>query len=64
MRNRFVTPFWKNALDSLPASVRPRYAADFEAAERWELRLAAMIERWSTVKNAIGRAVRAPRSAH
>jgi hypothetical protein len=41
MRNELMTPFWKNALASLPASVRSRYAADIAAAERWELRIDA-----------------------
>ena len=40
------TAFWRNAADSLPASVRARYVGHFEDAERWELRLDAAIEAW------------------
>lgn len=44
MRNEIMTPFWKNALASLPASLRSRYAADIAAAERWELRIDAAVK--------------------
>ena len=44
MHNHLVTPFWKNALQSLPAEVRPRYVLQMEAAERWELRLTGLVE--------------------
>ena len=44
MRNRLVTSFWKNALESLPSGLRSRYLHDIEAAERWELRLNAAVE--------------------
>jgi hypothetical protein len=44
MRNELVTPFWKNALNSLPADLRPRYEHHIAAAERWELRLDALVE--------------------
>lgn len=64
MRNELKTPFWKNALESLPPEVRARHVHDIEAAERWELRLAALIEAWTQVKNAFGRIFQAPRSAH
>ena len=50
MRNQLVTPFWKNALESLPAALRPRYASHIAAAERWELRLNAVVELWSRIK--------------
>ncbi len=52
MRNDLVTPFWRNAYDSLPAHVRQRYAAEFVAAERWELTLRALIEAWTRAKAA------------
>lgn len=42
------TRFWRGAADSLPPSVRERYAAYFEAAERWDLALDALI---AAVKN-------------
>ena len=59
MRNEIVTPFWKNALASLPASVRARYAPDIAAAERWELRIDAAAKRWTRARTALTRAVHA-----
>jgi hypothetical protein len=64
MRNEPVTPFWKDALESLPASLRARYAHDIAAAERWELRIDAIVQAWTRVKAALGRAFQTPRSAH
>jgi hypothetical protein len=63
MRNAPATPFWKNALASLPAPVRERYALQFEAAERWELWLDAAVEAWTGAKTAVSRTLkhRAPR---
>ena len=61
--NELVTPFWKNALDSLPASLRARYAHDIAAAERWELRIEAIGELLSRVKNAFS-GTSQPRGAH
>jgi hypothetical protein len=55
MRNEPVTPFWKDALASLPASLRARYAHDIAAAERWELRIDALIEAWTRAKAALTR---------
>jgi hypothetical protein len=55
MRNELVTPFWKDALESLPPSLRARYANDIAAAERWELRIDAIVEAWTRVKAALGR---------
>ena len=52
MRDDLVTPFWRNAYDSLPASVRQRYITEFVAAERWELTLRALIEVWTRAKAA------------
>ncbi len=63
MRNELVTPFWNNALDSLPASLRARYAQDIAAAERWELRIEALVELLARAKAALGRTFQ-PRSAH
>jgi hypothetical protein len=59
MRNEITTPFWKNALASLPASVRPRYAADIAAAERWELRIDAAVKSWTRARRALGRTTQA-----
>jgi hypothetical protein len=52
MRNELVTPFWRNAYASLPASVRERYITEFVAAERWELTLSSLIEAWARAKAA------------
>jgi hypothetical protein len=59
MRNELVTPFWKNALESLPASLRTRYAHDIAAAERWELRIDALIKGWKRAKVALTRTLQA-----
>jgi hypothetical protein len=53
MRNEIVTPFWKNALASLPAEVRSRYAYDIAAAERWELRIDKALKRWARARTAL-----------
>jgi hypothetical protein len=59
MRNELVTPFWKNALESLPASLRSRYAQDMAAAERWELRIDAVVKGWKRAKAALSRTLQA-----
>ena len=64
MDNELVTPFWKNALQSLPAEVRHRHLRQIEQAERWELRLASVVEGWSRAKAAFPRMFQARRSAH
>jgi hypothetical protein len=64
MRNEFVTPFWKNALASLPESVQPRYELQLQAAERWELAFGTMIETLSRAWAGIGRVFNAPTGAH
>ena len=64
MRNEFVTPFWKNALASLPESVRPRYELQLQAAERWELAIGALIETLSRARAGIGRVFSTPSGAH
>ena len=43
------TKFWNKAFSSLPAPVRPRYLADFEQMERWELALDGAIELCSRI---------------
>jgi hypothetical protein len=58
MRNELMTPFWKNALASLPASVRSRYAADIAAAERWELRIDAAFKGLTRARSAFSRTIR------
>jgi hypothetical protein len=64
MRNELVTAFWKHALNSLPAELRPRYVHELEAVERWELRINALIEAGSRAKSALARMFQTPRSAH
>ena len=61
--NELVTPFWKNALESLPASLRSRYAQDIAAAERWELRIQAIGEFLARAKAALS-GTSQPRGAH
>ena len=64
MRNRLVTPFWIDALQSLPKEFRARHVRDIEQAERWELRLNALVESFARLKLALRRSFQAPRSAH
>ncbi len=64
MRNHLTTTFWKNALQQLPPEVRARHVHDIEAAERWELRLNALVESWTNAKAAVARMFQTPRSAH
>lgn len=64
MRSQLVTPFWKNALESLPADLRARYVHEMEAAERWELRIAALVEMGSRARSALAKMFQTPRSAH
>ena len=64
MRNQLVTPFWKDALAQLPAAIRERHVHDIEAAERWELRLDALIQTCTRAKDALTRLFQTPRSAH
>jgi hypothetical protein len=64
MRNEFTTPFWKNALESLPEEVRYRYAAQMKAAERWELAFGRLIESLSRAWSGIGRLFATPKGAH
>ena len=69
MRHTLVPPFWKEALASLPSSLRTRYVHEIEAAERWELRLDAAVESFARAKNALTKLFQPsrpaqPRSAH
>jgi hypothetical protein len=64
MRNELSTAFWQNALEQLPPGVRQRHLHDIEAAERWELRLQALIELCTRAKDALARLFQTPRSAH
>ena len=66
--NEFVTPFWKNALNSLPEPVRQRYSLQMHAAERWELGFGALIEvisrAWAGACSGLSRLFRSPTAAH
>ena len=67
MRNSLHTPFWRAAYQSLPETVRQRYLAHIERAERWELALDAVIEALSRAKDTLARLFNTPagsRSAH
>jgi hypothetical protein len=57
--NQLKTVFWNNALESLPASIRSRYAYDIAAAERWELRIDAVVRSWTRAKAAFSRTLEA-----
>jgi hypothetical protein len=62
--NEFVTPFWKDALASLPEEVRYRYSLQLHAAERWELAFGNLIELLSRAWAGVGRLFHTPSSAH
>lgn len=64
MRNQFVTKFWHEAHQSLPAELRPRYLTQMQAAERWELALGHVVQTFSSAKKALSRLFQTPRSAH
>ena len=64
VRNEFVTSFWRNAHQGLPASVRERYALQMRAAERWELAIGMLVDQFARARQAIARVFQAPRSAH
>jgi hypothetical protein len=50
-----ATSFWRNALAALPPGIQWRYAADFEAAERYERRLDFAMALWSAATRALAR---------
>jgi len=62
MRKEFVTSFWQQAYEKLPSGVRGQYLTQMKAAERWELAIGDVIEVWSRAKNAVARALHAPRT--
>lgn len=67
MRSTLHTPFWRAAYRSLPDTVRHRYLAHVERAERWDLALDAAFDALSRAKGALGRLFSTParpRSAH
>lgn len=54
-----TTSFWKDALASLSPEIRHRYAADFEAAERYEYVLDLIIEGWGYARHALAKSCQA-----
>jgi len=54
-RKTMTTSFWKDALASLPPAVQRRYAASFEAAERYEALLDLGVEAWDSGRRALGK---------
>ena len=62
--NEFVTPFWKDALASLPEEIQYRYALQMRAAERWELAFGNLIELLSRASAGISRLFHTPSRAH
>jgi len=67
MRNALQTSFWQGAYESLPGTVRHRYLAQIERAERWELALDTAIGTAAGMKRALARLFDTPakaRSAH
>ena len=63
MRNQFVTKFWQQAYERMPAATRAQYVTQMQAAERWELALGDAIEVFTRAKNAILRLFQAPSRA-
>ena len=57
------TKFWRNAAASLPESVRARYLADIEQAERYELAFDGAIEALARARASFNR-FQTPRGAH
>lgn len=67
MHNTLRTPFWRAAYKSLPQTVRRRYLADVERAERLELALDAAGDALLRAKGALVGLFNTPtkvRSAH
>ena len=62
--HEFVTPFWKNALLSLPKPLQERYSLQLHAAERWELGFAALFQSLADAREAVARLFRQPSAAH
>jgi len=58
-RKTMTTLFWQNALASLPPSVQPRYAASFEAAERFDALLDLGIEGWGSARHSLAKVCQA-----
>ena len=64
MHSTLRTPFWRAAYQSLPETVRHRYLAYVERAERWELALDGAIDALSRAKSALVGLFNAPTKPH
>jgi hypothetical protein len=67
MRDKFLTPFWRAAFESLPQAVRQRYLPQLQAAERFELALDAAMGLLSRSGKPLARLLQTPprrRAAH
>jgi hypothetical protein len=62
MRKDFVTNFWQQAYEKLPAGSRAQYLTQMKAAERWELAIDDVIEVWSRAKAAVAKLFHTPRT--
>jgi hypothetical protein len=62
MRKDFVTNFWQQAYEKLPASARAQYLTHMKAAERWELAVDDVIELWSRARGAVAKLFHTPRT--
>ena len=62
MRKDFVTNFWQQAYDRLPAGTRAQYLTQMKAAERWELAIDDLIELGSRAKGAVAKLFHTPRT--
>jgi hypothetical protein len=58
------TPFWQAAYQSLPDTVRQRYLADIEHAERCDLALDAASDALSRAKGVLARLFDTPTRPH
>ena len=58
------TKFWRNAANSLPASVRARYLSDIEQGERVDLLLEGAIEAVARARASFASRFQTPRGAH
>ena len=62
--HEFVTPFWKNALKSLPKPLQERYSLEFHAAERRELAFDGLLQSLTDARDALSSLFRQPKGAH
>jgi hypothetical protein len=58
------TPFWQNAVRSLPASVRARHIADIERAENFDLALQAAFDACARARETFDQMFQSRRPSH